>query len=145
MAASFSFTGFDPGRLFAGVEAYGDLALDEAAGEMATLGLSLATRMQEELLRAITPTGAARVAAGRGQHAGRYESGRMHDAIDYDLDIDREARIITLRWGWIQEWVNYFAYQEWGTQHIEAVGSLGTTYSWGIMQLRGILSGMANQ
>lgn len=145
MSSSFSFTGFDPSALFAGVELYGDALLDEAAGEMALLGESLAERMQEELLRAVTRTGLARVAAGKGIHAGRYDKGRMHDAVDYDIDVDQEERTVTLRWGWIQEWADYFALQEWGTEHIEAVGSLGTTYSWGISQLRGILSGMSTR
>ncbi|KZE41437.1 hypothetical protein [Microbacterium sp. T32] len=145
MPSSYSFTGFDPGALFAGVELVGDVLLDEAAGEMAVLGESLALRMQEELLRAVTRTGLARVAAGHGPHAGRYESGRMHDAISFDIEVDQEERIITLRWGWISDWADYFALQEWGTEHIEAVNSLGTTYSWGIAQLRGILSGMSTR
>lgn len=144
-STSYSFTGFDPAALFAGARVVGSILLDEAAGEMAVLGESLASRMQKELRAAVTRTGSARVAAGRGSYAGRYESGGMHNAISWDIDVNHQTLEISLTWGWLSTWADYFALQEWGTSHIEAVGSLGTTYSVGISQLRGILARMATR
>ena len=145
MPSSYSFTGFNPAALVASVRLVGDVLLDEAAGEMAVLGESLAARMQKELLAAVTRTGSARVASGNGSHAGRFVSGAMHNAISWDIDVDHQSLEVTLTWGWLSTWADYFALQEWGTSHIEAVGSLGTTYSAGIAQLRGILGGMATR
>jgi len=144
MGLSYSFTNFNPERLLAGVEAWGDGVFDEAAGEMAELGRRAAERMQEMILGAVTATGLARVAAGEGEHAGRYDTGTFHDAVDYDLIISHEQGTIVVRFGWLGMWQDYFARQEYGTEHIAAVGALGDTYTWGVAQLANVLRGLAS-
>lgn len=142
MGAQFSFDGFNPERLMASVTVWIDDAFDAAAGEMADIGRRAAERMQEMILAAETPTGLARVAAG-GAYAGRYDEGLFHNSVDYDVEIDHDARVITVRFGWLHQWRDYFAYQEFGTEHIVRVGALGDTYTWGIAQLANVLRGLA--
>lgn len=142
MGAEFSFTSFNPERLLASVELWADTTFDHAAGEMAEIGRRAAERMQGMILNAVTPTGLARVAAG-GAHAGRYETGAFHDAVGFDLEVDHEAHVVTVRFGWLEVWRDYFAAQEYGTEHIAAVSALGDTYTWGVAQLANVLRGMA--
>lgn len=142
MGAEFSFDGFNPERLMASVTVWIDTSFDAAAGEMAEIGRRAAERMQEVILAAETPTGQARVAAG-GTYSGRYEEGLFHDSVDYVIDVDHATHVITVRFGWLYEWRDYFAHQEFGTEHIARVGALGDTYTWGIAQLANVLRGLA--
>lgn len=142
MGAEFSFDAFNPERLMASVTAWVDTTFDAAAGEMAEIGRRAAERMQGMILDAETPTGRARVEAG-GTYAGRYDEGHFYNAVDYDIHVDREERLIVVRFGWLHEWRDYFAAQEYGTERIAAVGALGDTYTWGVAQLANVLRGMA--
>lgn len=142
MGADFSFDGFNPERLMASVTVWIDDTFDAAAGEMADIGRRAAERIQGMILDAETQTGLARVAAG-GTYAGRYDEGLLHNSVGFDVEIDHSAHVIVVRFGWLHEWRDYFAYQEYGTEHIVAVGALGDTYTWGIAQLANVLRGLA--
>ena len=103
------------------------IVIDELAGEALSIANDMANRMRQIILDAHTMTGRDRVASGRGPYAGRYETGEFYNAVDYDIDVNPDGVIIA--WGWLQEWEDYFAYQEFGTEHIAAVGALADTFT----------------
>lgn len=140
MSVDWSYSGLDVADLFGDIEAYVPLMVDELAGEMAELGAELAARMGMLILAAHTKTGEARVASGRGPHAGRYETGDMYNAVDYRIDVEPEA--VILSWGWIQEWEDYFAAQEYGTSQIAAVGALADTFTLSLPRMAAIMDRM---
>ena len=137
MSTTWTYTGLDVAELFGEIEAALPLYIDEAAGEIMALGHELAARMHELILAAHTPTGEKRVALWPGLHAGRYDSGRMYDAVDYDVKLDEAG--ITLSWGWIDDLQTYFLYQEYGTEQIAAVGSLADTFTLGLTRMAQIM------
>lgn len=81
--------------------------------------------MRKRIETAVTETGLAR--AGKGGHPGRIESGTMLDDISNDLtdDVHNGHGTIVGRFGWLDQAPEYFLVQEYGTEHIEAMGSLG--------------------
>ncbi|MFZ2912395.1 MAG: hypothetical protein WAZ75_04885, partial [Candidatus Absconditicoccaceae bacterium] len=70
-----------------------------------------ADQMRLFILEAVTDTGMARVE--RGGAVGRYEKGTMYDAVDYYVATDGDMTIG--EFGWIEEYLRYFGYQEDGT------------------------------
>jgi len=97
----------------------------EAVHEAVTDGEN-AMRLRIE--SAVTPTGEAR--AAKGGHPGRIDSGDMiHDvSSDVTADLGPNGGEIVGRFGWldVSEFdTSYYAAQEYGTEHIEAMGSLG--------------------
>lgn len=159
MAASFTLTGLDASELFAAFEAYGEVVIDEAAGEMAALGERLVERMRDVLLKAVTRTGLER--AARGGRPGRYETGAMHDNVGYEITVERDAdgATIVLDWGWLVDLDaiqrpaadgdggtadgNYFLIQDYGLDGIPAAGSLADSFTLAIAETARILQGVA--
>lgn len=69
-------------------------------------------RMVEILEAAVTPTGLAR--AELGGMPGRVDSGTMRGAISHDMENDGDE--IVASWGWLDEVLAYFLYQEHGDE-----------------------------
>jgi hypothetical protein len=103
--------------------------------------MELVARMHEMILAAHTATGEARVASWPGLQAGRYETGRMYDAVDFEISADADS--VTLGWGWTDEFRDYFLYQDYGTTQIAAVGSLGDSFTLGITRMASLMDRMA--
>lgn len=141
MGTTWTFDGFDVDALVADIEAYVPIYLDELAGEMAELGMELVARMQALIMAAETPTGRARVAQWPGLNAGRYDSGLMHDSVDYEVIVADGA--VLLGWGWTEEFRDYFLYQEWGTSQIAAVGALGDSFTLATTRVAEIMGRLA--
>jgi hypothetical protein len=80
-----------------------------------------ADNMRRFILEAVTKTGEARAAAGEGV-AGRYETGTMYDAVG--SDVQRSGDRITGEFGWLEEVLKYYLYQEQGTSRIDAMHAL---------------------
>jgi len=77
--------------------------------------------MRRFILEAVTGTGEARAAAGEGV-AGRYLTGTMYDAVG--SDVQRSGDRITGEFGWLEEVLKYYLYQEQGTSRLEAMHAL---------------------
>jgi len=80
-----------------------------------------ADNMRRFILEAVTKTGEARVAAGDGV-AGRYESGTMYDAVSSTSYQSGNESVG--EFGWLEEVLKYYLYQEQGTSRIEAMHAL---------------------
>lgn len=79
-----------------------------------------ADQMRLFILTAVTDTGMAR--AERGGAVGRYEKGTMYDAVDYYVATDGDTTIG--EFGWIEEYIRYFGYQEDGTSTVPSMHAL---------------------
>ena len=121
----FSWSPPDFDNLKAGVERWGEQleALVHDALEDATLLGE--DRMIEILESAITKTGLER--AERGGHPGRVETGTMRDAISSGIwpgrNGSREGE-----WGWLNEVLAYYLFQENGTIDFTAMSALHGSY-----------------
>jgi len=80
-----------------------------------------ANDMRRFILEAVTRTGEARAAAGDGV-SGRYEIGTMYDAVG--SDVQRSGDRIVGEFGWLEEVLKYYLYQEQGTSRLEAMHAL---------------------
>lgn len=81
-----------------------------------------ADQMRRFILEAVTDTGARRVASGRGSEAGRYETGTMYDAVDSRVETNGD--VTAGEFGWIEEYLRYFGYQEDGTGTVPSMHAL---------------------
>lgn len=86
------------------------------------------THMHERILSAVTPWGSARASGLVGgpprEHAGRYESGKMYEAVEGDAEwVDSDKTEIVAHWGWTDP-DEYYKWQEEGTDHIAAMEAL---------------------
>lgn len=140
MTVSYELSGLDISRLVAQFTARAkEACVQHITDEMIQLGEELRDRMRQTLMESFTRTGLERVASGAGQQAGRYDEGDMHDLIDYTLDLEYDTEELVLRWGWIDEVREYFAYQEYGTGNIEPMGALQESFSYGMVRVAEIL------
>lgn len=72
-----------------------------------------AVELQRTLLdRATTRTGEERLGRGRGNTAGRNDTGQMIGSISSDVETTRNR--VTGRWGWPKNAEHYFAAQDFG-------------------------------
>jgi len=74
----------------------------------------------------VTRYGAKRFAAGKGRSAGRDHTGAMIDSISSDVKSAKTE--VVGHWGWIDEFKDYFGYQDWGTSRVPAAHSLLDSY-----------------
>ena len=95
----------------------------DAAEQVIQTTVDEAEQLQKRLLdNAVTMTGADRISRGRGNTAGRNDSGAMIDAISNT--VDAEDGRVTGKYGWVNEQRDYFSYQDWGTKRVPAAHSL---------------------
>lgn len=82
--------------------------------------------MRRFILQAVTATGQRRVSTGRGQYAGRYETGTMYDAVSSKVNVDGSALRLEVEgeFGWLDEVLAYFIAQEGGTDRIPPMRAL---------------------
>lgn len=98
------------------------IAID-AAEQVMDQTMQEAVDLQRELLdRAITRSGAERYGKGRGQSAGRNDSGMMIGSISSDVEVS--GRRVVGRWGWPFTAEEYYRFQDFGTGKIPAAHSL---------------------
>jgi len=97
-------------------------------------------QMHQIVDSSITPWGEYRVSQGR-QSAGRIETGDMDSAISSNVEID--GNLIRGEWGWLNDVEIYYVAQEHGTDHIDAMNSLLTTYVAAVEKVASLLEEVA--
>lgn len=114
-----------------------DRLMDGLEEEMELVVREGADDMQRIIDTAVTPTGEARVAAG-GQHAGRRETDAMYQAVK--SEVEREGdRTIVGRFGWIDEYKDYFGIQNDGFGNLAGMDAIGQSYAKAEDRLRGVI------
>ena len=108
------FHGFDK-NLGGWVEAQGKKIKQILDHELEEAIVEAAEDMIRILEAARTPTGEARAAAG-GNGPGRVDTGTMRDAIKSRVLEKTPTRTVGA-WGWLDEVLDYFVYQEYGGEH----------------------------
>ena len=97
--------------------------LRAAAEEALTMTvIEAADEMRGIIEDAITLTGLNRQIAGKGD-PGRIDSGRMMELVRSELEKPSDD-VMVGKWGWLEDFEEYFTYQENGTEHIEAMHAL---------------------
>lgn len=107
-----------------GIEQWQDQLLQVIYDAVEDATLHGEDRMIEILESAVTRTGEER--ASRGGHPGRIDSGTMRDAIS--SGIYETGGRVEGEWGWLDEVLDYFGYQEEGTGRIGAMNALNGSY-----------------
>lgn len=102
---------FDVGRLRSGIFTWIDGIRDEAFEAVRDAGPEAEDDMVIAVYEAVTKTGAER--ASRGGDPGRIETHRMVNAITHRVTEETKSSI-TLEWGWLDTFEDYFGYQEGG-------------------------------
>lgn len=115
-----------------------DRLVDSLEDEMKEIVEQGASDMQRTIDTAVTPTGERRVASGAGGHAGRRETDDMYN--DVKSDVERNGNTIVGRFGWIEDWQEYYSLQEDGSQFIEGMDALGSSFIRAEDRLRGAVS-----
>lgn len=114
-------------------------------------------KMREFIKAATTETGDARASgvssgprdAGLGE-AGRIETKNMYDAVDSEILTDgnlsrEEISTIWGKFGWINDFEDYFSYQEDGTSRVKAMHALLDAFIWAEEDLDGKILGVAGE
>lgn len=91
-----------------------DVIADQVLAVFDEVGSEAVDEMKDTITNASTKTGAARVAAG-GNGPGRIDTGKMIDAVSYIAR--KNARRVSLRFGWLYGRPGYAFFQEYGTSN----------------------------
>ena len=102
---------FDVGAFRSGLVAWGNKVTNETFDQIEALEKPTVDNMRKILRNATTPTGERR--ASKGGQPGRIESGEMLG--DISSQVTRTQKTLTLRWGWINHFQPYYAFQEGGS------------------------------
>lgn len=107
--------------------------LPEAKSDMADLGKQVAQTMQHNIESRGTAYSAYRSSVlGRGT-GGRHDTGTMVDAVD--SRVTAYSGVVNAEAGWINDFEQYFNYQEKGTRQVEAMHALADAAQEGRDQL----------
>lgn len=98
-------------------------AVPEITTEMTEIAERGKADMQRRISEAHTRTGIARVASGRGEHAGRRVEDVMFDAVEARVS-SPVPNVVNAEMGWLDKFLAYFGYQERGTTYIPAMYAL---------------------
>lgn len=97
--------------------------VQEAKGYMETIAEQGAQEMQEYIETRGTDYSAYRSShLGRGT-SGRHDSGEMVDDVSYRV-VSQEQGVVNAEFGWIEDFMAYFGYQEKGTRFVKAMYAL---------------------
>lgn len=128
MAAN-GYRGFNIQGLTARIEAWGDAVEREAQSALEGVAAEAAEGVREIIHTAVTATGEARAASGRGV-AGRIESEDMLNAVDHSVTEEGDETVA--KWGW-ENAEDYFLIQEYGSEefntNIAGMDALGQTFA----------------
>ena len=95
----------------------------DAAEQIVDQTVSEAAELQREMLdRAVTAGGSNRISRGRGNTAGRNDTGQMIGSITHDTVAT--SKQVSGEWGWLFEQQEYYRFQDFGTNRIPAAHSL---------------------
>lgn len=97
---------------------------------------------KQALNAAVTPYGKYRMSKGRGNTAGRNDTGNMIDAMTVESATNRNLRS---SFGWSKKSENYFYYQERGTVSIHGAFSLLDGRKFVLNQLPRLVSAMKSR
>ena len=128
---SVRWRGFDKSELTGWVTSIGG----DLRETMERIAVEVAAEAAEDMIRileaAVTDTGLARVEAG-GNGPGRVDSGTMRDAISSKI-LESERDRVVVGWGWLDEVLDYFLYQEYGPEkydvNFEAMSALQVSFT----------------
>lgn len=98
-------------------------AVPELHDRMEELGQRTESDIQRRITESYTRTGEARVASGRGSHAGRRVEDVMYNAVEHRTTSPVPA-VVNSEVGWINTFLEYFGFQEKGTRYIPAMHAL---------------------
>lgn len=112
--------------------------VDDLVSEMEDIVEQGAEDMQRVIDTAVTPTGERRVATGAGAHAGRRESDEMYR--DVKSEVQRNGNVIVGRFGWIDDYQEYYGAQEDGFGNLEGMDALGNSFVQAEDRLRGAIA-----
>ena len=121
------------------VGARADQILDDAADDMREIVKDGAEQMQTIIDTSVTETGRRRVENG-GQYAGRRETDEMYQ--DVKFDVERGKDEVVGRFGWIDDWQDYYGLQNDGTQFVEGMDALGQSFARAEDRLRSYVGGI---
>jgi hypothetical protein len=122
----FEFKGFDISKLEYAVKAYVEDIEDDIERVLERIVDDAMADMIRILETAQTPTGEARVAAGKGI-IGRVNEGKMRAAIERALSPMASGGVAG-EWGWLDEVEKYYDYQEYGTGKIGPMNALQDSF-----------------
>ena len=117
---------WDVRDLKAGIAVFGQNVREQAEDALHEVIEEGAGDMHGAIFTAVTATGERRLARGDGGVAGRYETGRMAEAVE--KDVYWEDGVLIGRFGWLSDYDEYFSAQEDGTAKIEGMNALGGAF-----------------
>lgn len=113
-----------------------EMLLDIAQEIIEDVTLGGEDRMREIIEAAVTSTGERRMQSGG--HPGRIDSGNMIDDVSSDIDLIGKHEVEGT-FGWINALEQYYLYQEYGTNDIDAMRALQQAYVEARERLRELL------